>query len=188
MPLFRISARVSPCSFLRIPEKDAFLRFSCVSTVQLPSAIFFSLFADLKHQAMEFFSSYASRVMESPAWEQVASAHPALVNDALRVMAKRHGGDLGSESPKKKLKFSPCFGPPWNSLLRYWYEQMKFSYCFNLTYCAHAVSSYHITCLHLYATHWHCVASIYNHTTNRVVSHIFHIYSGPSLRPFKLVL
>jgi len=67
---------------------------------------------DLKHQAMEFFSSYASRVMESPAWEQVASAHPALVNDALRVMAKRHGGDLGSESPKKKLKFSPCFGPP----------------------------------------------------------------------------
>jgi len=67
---------------------------------------------DLKHQAMDFFSSCASRVMESPAWEEVASAHPALVNDALRVMAKRHAGDPGSESPKKKLKFSPCFGPP----------------------------------------------------------------------------
>jgi len=63
---------------------------------------------DLKHQAMEFFSSCASRVMESPAWDEVASAHPELVNDALRVMAKRHASDPGSESPKKKLKFSPC--------------------------------------------------------------------------------
>merc|ERR1712212_923437 len=63
---------------------------------------------DLKNQAMEFFSSCASRVMESPAWEEVASAHPALVNDALRVMAKRHASsEAGLESPKKKLKFSP---------------------------------------------------------------------------------
>ena len=67
--------------------------------------------SDLKHQAMEFFASCASRVMESPAWEEVASAHPELVNDALRIMAKRHATDAGSESPKKKLKFSPCFIP-----------------------------------------------------------------------------
>jgi len=68
---------------------------------------------DLKNQAMEFFSSCASRVMESPAWEEVASAHPALVNDALRTMAKRHASsEAGSESPKKKLKFSPVFVSP----------------------------------------------------------------------------
>ena len=62
---------------------------------------------------MEFFSSCASRVMESPAWEEVATAHPAIVNDALRVMAKRHAySEAGAESPKKKLKFSPVFVSP----------------------------------------------------------------------------
>ena len=68
--------------------------------------------AELKLQAMEFFASSASRVMEAPSWAEVAQAHPALVNDALRVMAKRHASDAGNESPKKKLKFSPCFASP----------------------------------------------------------------------------
>lgn len=69
---------------------------------------------ELKQQAMEFFSSSAGRVMESPAWDEVVAAHPALVNDTLRVMAKRHAAsDSSAESPKKKLKFSPsCFNSP----------------------------------------------------------------------------
>jgi len=68
--------------------------------------------ADLKQHSMEFFCTCAGRVMECPAWEEVASAHPALINEALKVMAKRHAADPGAESPKKKLKFSPCFSPP----------------------------------------------------------------------------
>jgi transposase len=55
---------------------------------------------------MEFFATSASKIMDCPDWESVASAHPALVNEALRAMARRHSSDA-NETPKKKIKFSP---------------------------------------------------------------------------------